>query len=150
MKVLSSIGSQVSSIVKETPSSGSFQPGFDLFFEDKKFKALLPGRVKEIGRDGGYGNFVVIESRDPKTGEMVDVLYSHIADGSINVREGDAVNPGQQFAQQGGTGRVRSADGTIASVDFLAPAPKGSGSMTPYKRWSQLVDELSAGLRQRS
>ena len=150
MKVLSQIGKQVSSIVKENPSSGSFQPGMDLFFEDKNFKALLPGRVKEIGREGGYGNFVVVESTDPKTGELVDVLYSHIADGSIGVREGDTIQPGQTFARQGGTGRVRSADGTIASVDFLAPAPKGSGSMAPYKRWSQLADEIAAGLRQRS
>jgi hypothetical protein len=55
---------------------------------------------------------------------------------------------GSAARRQGGTGRVLSQDGTIASVDFLAPAPAGSGSMTPYqnfdllrrrlaKRWSQ-------------
>ena len=138
----------VTSIVKER--SGG-QPGFDLYFEDKRFPALLDGKVKEIGRQGnqsaGYGNFVVVESIDPKTGKSVDVLYAHMADGSIKVKEGDLVGVGQQIGTQGGTGSVRSADGTIASVDFLAPAPKGSGSMTPYGRWSQLVDELSQSIQ---
>lgn len=141
--------SNITSIVKEGAGG---QPGFDLYFEDKRFPALLNGRVKEIGRQGtqagGYGNYVVIESIDPKTGQTVDVLYGHLADGSIKVKEGDMVGVGQQVGTQGGTGSVRSVDGTIASVDFLAPAPKGSKSMTPYARWSQLVDELSEGIRQ--
>lgn len=139
----------VTSIRKE--SGGSFQPGIDFYFEDKRFPALLEGRVKEIGRQGGpgsgYGNYVVVESIDPKTGQPVDVLYAHLADGSIKVREGDAVGVGQEIATQGGTGRVVSADGTIASVDFLAAAPKGSKSMTPYARWSELADEIIAGIR---
>ena len=141
----------VSSIVKERAGG---QPGFDLFFEDKRFPALLDGRVKEIGRQGGngsgYGNYIVVESIDPKTGKSVDVIYSHLEDGSINVKEGDMVGTGQQIAKQGGTGRVVSQDGTIASVDFLAPAAKGSKSMTPYSRWSELVDELSDGIRKGS
>ena len=134
----------VTSIVKER--SGG-QPGFDLYFEDKRFPALLDGKVKQIGRENGYGNYVVVESIDPKTGQSVDVLYGHLADGSIKVKEGDLVGTGQQIATQGGTGNVRSVDGTIASVDFLAPAPKGSGSMAPYARWSQLVDELSSNIQ---
>jgi murein DD-endopeptidase MepM/ murein hydrolase activator NlpD len=139
-------GRNISSIVKETAGG---QPGFDLFFEDKRFPALLPGRVKEIGRENGYGNYVVVESRDPKTGDPLDVLYGHLADGSIEVGNGQYVRPGQQLATQGGTGNVRSADGTIASVDFLAPAPRGSGSMAPYKRWSALVDEITSSIRGR-
>ncbi|AGK86746.1 hypothetical protein S-CBP2_0040 [Synechococcus phage S-CBP2] len=139
--------SNVTSIVKE--GSGG-QPGFDLYFEDKRFPALLDGRVKEIGRQGsgnkGYGNYIVVESIDPKTGQTVDVLYAHLADGSVKVKEGDMVGVGQQIATQGGTGRVVSADGTIASVDFLAPAAKGSKSMTPYSRWSELVDEISVAI----
>lgn len=127
------------------------QPGFDLYFEDKRFPAVLPGRVKEIGRQGnqqaGYGNFVVVESPDPKTGELVDVLYGHLADGSTRVKEGDAVYAGQPIATQGGTGSVRSVDGTIASVDFLHPAPKGSGSMTPYRDYRRLVDDFSRQFR---
>lgn len=138
----------VTSINKER---GGGQPGFDLYFEDKRFPALLDGRVKEIGRQGGngsgYGNYVVVESIDPKTGQTVDVLYAHLADGSLKVKEGDMVGVGQQIATQGGTGRVVSADGTIASVDFLAPAAKGSKSMAPYARWSELVDELSASIQ---
>jgi hypothetical protein len=138
----------ITSIVKER---GGGQPGVDLYFEDKRFPALLDGRVKDIGRQGnqsgGYGNYIVVESIDPKTGQTVDVLYAHLADGSIKVKEGDMVGTGQQIGTQGGTGSVRSVDGTIASVDFLAPAPKGSKSMTPYARWSQLVDELSDGIR---
>lgn len=137
----------VTSIVKERAGG---QPGMDLYFEDKRFPALLDGRVKEIGRQGsgnsGYGNYIVVESIDPKTGQTVDVLYAHLEDGSVKVKEGDLVGRGQQIAKQGGTGRVVSQDGTIASVDFLAPAPKGSKSMTPYSRWSELVDDISLAI----
>jgi murein DD-endopeptidase MepM/ murein hydrolase activator NlpD len=133
----------VSSWRKETPGA-NFQPGVDIFFEDKQFRALLSGVVKDIGKDKGYGNYIVVESVDPKTGDKVDLLYSHIDDSGLKAQIGQPVTPGQVIARQGGAGRVRSADGTIASVDFLAPAPRGSKSMVPYQRWSQLVDELKS------
>jgi hypothetical protein len=123
------------------------QPGFDLWFADKRFPALLPGTVKKVGRQGsrgrGYGNYIVVESTDPKTGDKVDVLYAHLADGGIKVKEGDQVVPGMELGTQGGTGRVVSSDGTIASVDFLAPAAKESKSMRPYKRFAELRRELA-------
>lgn len=123
------------------------QPGFDLWFADKRFPALLPGTVKKVGKQGsrgrGYGNYIVVESIDPKTGDKVDVLYAHLADGGIKVKEGDQVVPGMEIGTQGGTGRVVSSDGTIASVDFLAPAAKESKSMRPYKRFNDLRRELA-------
>jgi hypothetical protein len=126
------------------------QPGFDLWFADKRFPALLPGTVKKIGKQGnrgkGYGNYIVVESIDPKTGEKVDVLYAHLADGGIKVKEGQQVVPGMEIGTQGGTGRVISADGTIASVDFLAPASKNSKSMKPYGRFNALRQELAASI----
>jgi hypothetical protein len=124
------------------------QPGFDLWFADKRFPALLPGTVKKIGKQGnrgrGYGNYIVVESIDPKTGAKVDVLYAHLADGGIKVKEGQQVVPGMEIGTQGGTGRVVSSDGTIASVDFLAPAAKESKSMKPYSRFNELRQELAA------
>lgn len=138
----------VTSIVKE--SSGG-QPGIDLYFEDKRFPAVLDGQVLEIGRQGtqqaGYGNYIVVRSVDPKTGQNVDVLYAHLEDGSINVKEGDLVGVGQQIGKQGGTGSVRSVDGTIASIDFLAPAPKGSKSMVPYAYWNELADDITLNIK---
>lgn len=132
----------VQSIRIETPGN-SFQPGMDLWFSDKKFGAVLPGRVKEIRPNAGnYGNLVVVESIDPQTNDTVDVIYSHLD--SIGVQEGQQVNVGSIIGKQGGTGRVVSADGTIASIDFLAPAPRGSNSMTPYKRWKQLAERIKA------
>ena len=126
------------------------QPGFDLWFADKRFPALLSGTVKKIGKQGnrgkGYGNYIVVESIDPKTGEKVDVLYAHLADGGIKVKEGQQVVPGMEIGTQGGTGRVISADGTIASVDFLAPASKNSKSMKPYGRFNALRQELAASI----
>ena len=63
---LNSFSRQVSSITYDTG-----QPGIDVFFEDKQFLAVLDGRVKEVSYQGtatsGYGNYVVIESRDPQT-----------------------------------------------------------------------------------
>lgn len=117
------------------------QPGLDLWFADKNFGAVLPGRVKEISNqtgpgNTGYGNYIVVESIDPATGQKVDVLYAHLD--NVNVREGDRIRPGQVIGRQGGTGRVSSVDGTIASIDFLAPAPRGSKSMTPYSDYDRL------------
>jgi hypothetical protein len=130
----------VQSIRIETPGP-NFQPGMDLWFADKKFGAVLPGTVKEIRRNSGnYGNLVVVESIDPATGDRLDVLYAHFDD--INVREGDRINSGTVLGRQGGTGRVVSSDGTIASIDFLTVAPRGSNSMTAYPRWKSLAERI--------
>jgi len=128
----------------------SGQPGIDVFFENKKFTSVLPGRVKEVGNQtnaqgGGYGNYVVVESIDPLTNRPVDVLYAHLD--SINVQEGQRLNAGSVLGRQGGTGRVVSADGTIASIDFFAPRPKGSKDMTPYSGYQQLRSHIANKLR---
>jgi len=123
-----------SSVVFETASG---QPGVDLYFESKRFPAVLDGVVKDISRESGYGNYVVIESTDPSTGQKVDVLYGHLADG-ISLRPGQRISAGDIIGIQGGTGNVRSVDGTIASIDFLAPAPRGSKSMVPYGDYDNL------------
>ena len=126
----------------EKPSSVNFesasgQPGVDLFFESKRFPAVLGGVVKDVSRESGYGNYVVVESVDPLTGQKVDVLYGHLADG-VSLRPGQRVNAGQVIGTQGGTGNVRSQDGTIASIDFFAPRPSGSRDMTPYSGFDRL------------
>ncbi len=144
---LSTFRSQVSSVTFEDASG---QPGIDVFFEDKKFPAVLPGTVKDIrsqyNPDGsGYGNFVVVESVDPETGKKVDVLYSHLATKSP-LKVGQQIQAGELVGTQGGTGSVRSADGTIASIDFLAPAPQGSSSMVPYSNYDSLRRRIAAQL----
>lgn len=139
----------------EKPSSveyenSSGQPGLDVFFETKAFPAVLPGRVKEVGFQSGYGNFVVVESRDPVNGETVDVLYGHLGSargGGVFVKEGQQISSGAVIGQQGSTGNVKSNDGTIASIDFLAPAPRGSGSMTPYRHFDRLRRDVGKGLQ---
>lgn len=143
---LSTYRSQVSSI---TYDDG--QPGIDLFFEDHKFPAVLPGQVKDIGyqvnTDGsGYGHYMVIESVDPATGEPVDVLYGHLPT-APQWEIGTPIAQGQIIGEQGGTGSVQSYDGTIASIDFLAPAPRGSGSMTPYTYYEQLREAIAQQFR---
>lgn len=134
-----------SSVVYETRGG---QPGVDLFFESKRFPAVLSGVVKDVSREPGYGNYVVVESTDPLTGRKVDVLYGHLADG-VRLRPGQQVSAGQQIGVQGGTGNVRSADGTIASIDFFEPRPAGSRDMTPYSGYDRLrrhvVGRLQSG-----
>jgi murein DD-endopeptidase MepM/ murein hydrolase activator NlpD len=135
----------VQSIRIETPGN-SFQPGMDLWFADKNFGAVLPGRVKEIRpNNGNYGNTVIVESVDPETGDRLDVLYAHLD--TMNVSPGDSILPGSIIGRQGGTGRVRSQDGTIASVDFYAPAEVGSNSMKPYARWKQLATRIEKRIK---
>jgi len=126
------------------------QPGIDVFFEDKQFPAVLSGTVKEVSSqynsDGsGYGNYIVIEAIDPATNEPVDVLYGHLAE-PAQFNPGDQVSEGQVIGTQGGTGSVQSVDGTIASIDFLAPAAPGSGSMTPYRNYDSLRRRIAKDL----
>ena len=125
------------SVVYERPGRGN-QPGVDYWFPSKQFPAVLTGRVKDVGREPGYGNYVVVESTDPRNGQTVDVLYGHLPDGGVYVRQGQTINAGQLIGKQGGTGNVKSADGTIASVDFFAPRPAGSRDMTPYQDFDGL------------
>jgi murein DD-endopeptidase MepM/ murein hydrolase activator NlpD len=139
---LQSFRQQVSSVTFERPDG---QPGIDVFFENKQFPAVLPGRVKDINFEPGYGNYVVVESIDPETRQPVDVLYAHLAS-RPGLRVGARVAPGQIIGRQGGTGNVRSADGTIASIDFFAPAPAGSTSMTPYRNYDRLRRRIAAQL----
>ena len=143
---LSTYAPQVSSITYDTG-----QPGIDVFFEDKNFPAVLPGIVKDIGyqvnaNGSGYGHYLVIESIDPATGEPVDVLYGHLPTAPTQSR-GQSIGLGEIIGQQGGTGSVQSYDGTIASIDFLAPAPPGSGSMTPYRYYDTLRRTIASQLK---
>lgn len=117
------------------------QPGIDIYFEDKRVPAVLSGWVKDIGFDGGfgkgYGHYLVVESTDPVTGRKVDVLYSHLPE-RPRWAVGSVFRAGQIIGRQGGSGRVRSVDGTITSVDFLEPRPAGSREMTPYRGYERL------------
>jgi len=132
-----------SSVVFETANG---QPGVDLYFESKRFPAVLDGVVKDVSREPGYGNYIVIESTDPATGQKVDVLYAHLADGP-SIRPGQQIEAGDIIGTQGGTGNVRSVDGTIASIDFLAPAPRGSKSMEPYAGYQNLRNYVVSQLQ---
>lgn len=131
----------VLSINREEPGKDSFQPGVDLYFKDGKFPSLVAGVVKQVGFQGagrgpsgrGYGKFVVIETTDPVTKETYDVLKAHLDE--IHVNEGQQVSVGSVIGLQGSTGRT--SEGGIASVDFLARAPRGSGSMKAYRRWRE-------------
>ena len=143
---LNTYAPQVSSITYDTG-----QPGIDVFFEDKNFPAVLPGMVKDIGyqvndNGSGYGHYLVIESIDPATGEPVDVLYGHLPTAPTQSR-GQSIGLGEIIGQQGGTGSVQSYDGTIASIDFLAPAAPGSGSMTPYRNYDSLRRTIASQLK---
>lgn len=143
---LNTYAPQVSSITYDTG-----QPGIDVFFEDHNFPAVLPGRVKDIGyqvnaNGSGYGHYLVIESIDPATGEPVDVLYGHLPTAPTQSR-GQSIGLGEIIGQQGGTGSVQSYDGTIASIDFLAPAAPGSKSMTPYRHYNSLRRTIASKLK---
>ena len=144
---LNTYSPQVSSITYDTG-----QPGIDVFFEDHNFPAVLSGQVKDIGyqvnQDGsGYGHYLVVESIDPETGQLVDVLYGHLPS-KPSQSIGQSIGTGEIIGKQGGTGSVQSFDGTIASIDFLSPAPAGSGSMTPYADYDRLRRTIASQLKQ--
>jgi len=119
---------------RETPSSGSYQPGFDMWDPDKTPRSPFFGIIKEVftTQDKGYGlygNGAIAEVNHPELGK-VDMLISHLAT-KTPLKEGQRIAPGQILGTQGGTGRVVSIDGTISSYDFFKVAPRGSKSMEP-------------------
>ena len=143
---LNTYSPQVSSITYDTG-----QPGIDVFFEDHNFPAVLSGQVKDIGyqvnpNGSGYGHYLVVESIDPETGQLVDVLYGHLPS-KPSQSIGQSIGMGEIIGKQGGTGSVQSFDGTIASIDFLSPAPAGSGSMTPYANYDRLRRNIASQLK---
>ena len=134
------------SIVEEPPDG---QGGLDIYIPSKQGYAVLPGRVKRIDFEPGYGNFIVVESVDPRNGNTVDVLYGHVGNArgqGFKVKVGDTVNAGSIIGEQGSTGNVRDAD-SIWSVDFLAPAPASSNSMVKYSDYVGLRKLVGDGLR---
>jgi len=139
--------SNVSSIVKENYAPGfGGQPGLDLYIEDGRAFTPYNGQVKHIDFEPGYGWHCTVECIDPKTGDSFDMVIAHLEEGSMKVEVGDLVAPGQEIATQGGTGNVRSADGTITSYDFFEVRPAGTKDMTPYKRYGGLVNELELAI----
>jgi len=64
--------------------------------------AILPGKVKEAGRKGTYGNAVVI-----KHANGLETLYGHLS--SIKVSKGQTVEPGVVVGLVGSTGRSTGA-----------------------------------------
>ena len=119
---------------RETPSSGSYQPGFDMWDPAKTPRSPFSGIVKEVftTQDAGYGNYgngVIVEITHPELGKA-DMLISHL-ETRTPLKEGQRIGPGQVVGTQGGTGRVVSIDGTISSYDFFKVAPRGSKSMEP-------------------
>lgn len=139
------VGFRKNVIARPVLENSSGQPGLDIYFEDKQVPVVMSGRVKEHGFEPGYGNYTVIEAVDPDTGDLVDVLYSHLATPST-LTVGSRVNSGYVVGTQGGTGNVRSIDGTIASIDFLRAAPPGSKDMTPYAHYDRLRRRVSSNL----
>ena len=129
---------------RETPESGSYQPGFDMWDPSKTPRSPFSGIVKEVftTQDKGYGlygNGVIVEITHPVTGQKADMLVSHLAT-KTPLREGQRVGPGQIVGTQGGTGRVVSIDGTISSYDFFEVAPRGSKSMKPPPNVNDFID----------
>lgn len=132
--------------------------GIDMYSENGKFPAMLPGVVKDIGWDytpstgRGWGNFVAIEHRDPDTGETFTGIYGHLGrqqGQGIYVKIGQQVNAGDFIGEQGSTGSVRSADGTIASFDLYENEPRGGGYTRIYKRANAVRQKIAAAIGQK-
>lgn len=138
--------SNVASISYEQSGRGdSYQPGgVDIYFNDKQFPALAPGKVVDIGNQpGGYGLWVVTEHIDPKTGQPFQLINAHFD--AIHVKIGQSVQPGTILGRQGTTGTT--SPGGIASIDPIMPAPRGSKAQVPYSRPEVLRDLLGTLIR---
>ena len=136
----------VTSVSYERQGRGdSYQSGgVDIYFRDKQFPALLPGKVIEVGNQpGGYGLWVTTEHIDPKTGKPFQLINAHLD--AVHVKEGQTINVGTVLGRQGSTGTTSA--GGIASIDPIMPAPRGSRAQVPYIRPAVLKELLGTLIR---
>lgn len=87
------------------PISGRVRPHNGTDFgapQGSPILAAADGIVAFAGRQGGYGNFVIINHSLP--GGKVSTAYAHIKAGGIRVRTGQRVSAGQRIADVGSTG----------------------------------------------
>lgn len=67
-------------------------------------------RVVNDRHGGGYGVNVTLSGKDAN-GDNVEMLFAHLQPGSVKVKKGQTVNPGDVLAGVGNTGRVRGKNG---------------------------------------
>jgi len=67
-------------------------------------------RVVNDQNGGGYGVNVTLSGKDAN-GNNVEMLFAHLQPGSVRVKQGQTVNPGDVLAGVGNTGRVRGKNG---------------------------------------
>ena len=84
---------------KDPMGSGyDFHPGLDIASaEGAPIRAAAPGRVVQVGEDGGYGNVVVVDH-----GDGVTSRYAHCSQTFATV--GETVAAGDEIAAVGSTG----------------------------------------------
>jgi murein DD-endopeptidase MepM/ murein hydrolase activator NlpD len=87
---------------RRSPTGGTdtFHAGLDLAaFPGTPIRAVADGTVTFAGRNGGYGNLVIIH-----TAPNIDTYYAHQVEGGIQVATGDTVTAGQVIGAVGTTG----------------------------------------------
>jgi murein DD-endopeptidase MepM/ murein hydrolase activator NlpD len=104
-----------------------FHPGLDIAAnEGAPIAAAAAGRVIGAGRDGGYGNLIVIDN-----GNGVTTRYGHCS--QIFARVGDTVAAGQTIGAVGSTGHstgphlhfeVRVNDNPVDPQQFVTVNPQ--------------------------
>jgi len=143
-------------IIVTSAVDASGEPGLDYVVESGKrgaqFGSLTSGQVIEVVANQnweshlergdtrrGYGNRVIVRSKDSKTGEFVDILYAHLD--RVNVKKGQSVVVGSVLGTQGRTG---STTGAHVSVDFYAKDANHASRASIAMR-DRLARELSRG-----
>ena len=137
----------------------SGEPGVDFTPAGPNNRAMFDGEVIDTGNQynasatggdnrpgSGYGNHIIIRSKDPKNNKEFDALYAHFPKGELNKwKRGDRVTRGQvlgrmateaEFKDPLTRPQVGSGTGPHTSLDFF---PKGGPytSNNPYRNWRQ-------------
>ena len=105
------------------------------------------GTNHQISGNRGYGNFMIVRSIDPGTGDEFDAIYAHFPNQSFP-SPGTRVTKGQilgkmatlddPFEQRG------SITGAHTSIDFF-PAGGPYTKSNPYSNWRGLVERINPG-----
>lgn len=107
-------------------------------------KAVGNGEVTMAGRNGGYGNQIVL-----KHGSGLESMYAHLSGFARGIRPGQKVRQGQVIGYVGSTGlatgphldfRLRQNGNFINPVKAINPRgePVGKGQMAAFRRVQEL------------
>ncbi|NKY59324.1 peptidoglycan DD-metalloendopeptidase family protein [Nocardia flavorosea] len=121
-------------------SRGGGHKGIDLAAPDgTPIFSVTDGVVVAAGPASGFGNWIVVDSTDPRNGRAFSAVYGHMWDHGVLVRVGEQVRAGQHIGSVGSAGESSGPHlhfevvpgGRFTGGRQIDPVPWLDGAPTP-------------------